>query len=169
MAKQVLPLKESEEKEILRRCWYSHDGHWFVSVAGDFGMEAANRVNRRALRGQGRTEARRLLKAFGVPEMKRLDEYLRFFEACRRILVPSPGTEIQLKVLDDRSYEITVERCFVHESVVRAGNPEGYVCAVFDRIAGWHDGAGLPLAEEPQALPCAKTAGRECRRVLTIR
>jgi len=168
MSDRKLPLTESAEKEILRRCWYSHDGHWFVGVAGEFGMDVANRLNRRALRAQGRTEARRLLKAFGVSEVRGLDEFLRFFQAVRRILVPSPDTGIQLRVVDDRSYELTVERCFVHESVVRAGNPEGYVCAVFDRIAGWHDGAGLPLAEEPPARPCAKAAGRACRRILAV-
>jgi len=160
---------DSEEKEIVRRCWYSHDGHWFMSVAGEFGMETANRLNRRALRGQGRTEARRVLRALGAPMPQGLDEFLPLFEILSRILVPVPETQARLKVLDERTYEITIDRCFVHQSVARAGNPEGYLCAVFDRIAGWHDGAGLPLAAEPPALPCAKAVGRECRRVLTIR
>jgi len=161
-------LDETEQKEILRRCWYSHDGHWFVSVAAELGLDAANRLNRRALRAQGRTEARRFLKAFGIARIQGLEGFLRFFEATRRVLIPPP-TEARLEVIGERSYAITVERCFVHESVVRAGNPDGTLCAVFDRIAGWHDGAGLPLAEEPPARPCEKAAGRECRRILTVR
>ena len=56
----------------------------------------------------------------------------------------------------------------MHENITKAGIAEHYVCAVFDRVAGWHDAIGLPLAEEPPALPCAKSQGKECRRTMTI-
>lgn len=163
-----LPLDDAEAKEIVRRCWYSHDGHWFQSAAAELGMEAANRLNRRALRAQGATEARRLRKSLGIGEIRGLGEFLRLFEALARVLVPPP-TAVRLEVRSERAYEIHVDRCFVHETVVRAGNPASYQCAVFDRIAGWHDGAGLPLAEDPPGLRCAKATGGECRRTLTLR
>lgn len=162
-------LEVSEQKDLVRRCWYSHDGHWFASVAAELGIETANRLNRRALRAQGVTEARRLRKACGIEEIRGLRDFLRLFELLSSVLVPSPPTQVRVAVLGESSYEICVDRCFVHESVVRAGSPEAYQCAVFDRIAGWHDGAGLPLRDPPPDLPCAKAAGRECRRILTTR
>jgi len=161
-------LGEAEQKELIRRCWYSHDGHWFQSAVAELGMEVANRLNRRALRGQGATEARRLRTALGGTEIRDLGSFLRLFRALASVLVPAT-TSFRLTRRGERAYEIQVDRCFVHESVVRAGNPESYQCAVFDRIAGWHDGAGLPLAEEPPGLRCAKATGGECRRLLTLR
>lgn len=164
--KESLP-DEAEQKELVRRCWYSHDGHWFQSAAAELGMETANRLNRRALRAQGASEARRLRKALGMGDVAGLDAFLRLFEALASVLVPPP-TAVRLERQGDRCYAIHVDRCFVHESVVRAGNPESYQCAVFDRIAGWHDGAGLPLAGEPPGLRCAKATGGECQRTLHL-
>lgn len=163
-----VPLGEVEQKEIVRRCWYSHDGHWFTSAVAELGMAAANRLNRRALRVQGVTEARRLRKALGLKEVGSVSDFLGLFDALASVLVPAP-TEVRVAPLGERSYEICVDRCFVHETVVRAGNPEAYECAVFDRIAGWHEGAGLPLDEEPPGRRCVKAMGGECRRVLALR
>jgi hypothetical protein len=77
--------------------------------------------------------------------------------------------EFGLEIVDERTYEVRLERCFVHESIVRAGLGDSYICAVFDRIHGWHEGLNLFLAEAPQGLPCARAAGRECRRRLRVR
>ncbi len=161
-------LTDEQEKEILRKCWYTHDARWFMSVAQEFGLEAANRLNRLTVRALGRTEGRRLLRAFGLSQVSSLEELVRLFDAGIRILVPPPAMEVKGKVIDERSYEISLGRCYVHENVVRAGIGEGYVCAVFDRVHGWHEAMNLPLAEELPALPCAKVQGRECRRVLTV-
>jgi hypothetical protein len=162
------PLCEVDREEIVRRCWYSHDGHWYESVAVELGMDAANRLNRKALRRQGASEARRLRKALGAPTIGGLDDFLRLLDALASVLVPAP-TAVRIERTGERSYAIHVDRCFVHETVVRAGNPESYQCAVFDRIAGWHDGAGLPLADEPPGLRCAKATGGACHRTLHLR
>lgn len=158
----------AEPIDLVRRCWYSHDGHWFQGVAAELGVEAANRLNRRALRAQGASEARRIRKALAIAEPGGLDEFLRLFRSLASLLVPPP-TEVRLEARGARAYEIEVARCFVYETVARAGSLETYRCAVFDRIAGWHDGAGLPLAEDPPGLRCAKATGGECRRVLRLR
>lgn len=59
----------AEEREgLIRSCWYSHDARWFNAVAQEFGLEAANRLNRLVCRALGQAEmqrltiARRLLK-----------------------------------------------------------------------------------------------------------
>ena len=164
----VLTLTEQGQLELVRSCWYSHDARWFMSVAQEYGMEAANRLNRRAVRALGQVEARRLARALGIEPVSTLTEMAQLIEAGRRILFPQPGMEIELKITDPKSYEVAFQRCFVHEKIARAGIGPGYVCAVFDRLQGWHEGLNLPLAEELPALACAKLQGKECRRVLTI-
>ncbi|MGH7893948.1 MAG: DUF6125 family protein [Candidatus Binatia bacterium] len=160
----------SEEREtLLRRCWYGHDACWFRSVAEKLGLEAANDLNRRALRLQGRREARELVRTLGLPGARGLGDVLAFFDVAAHLLAPVPLMEFWLEVVDECTYDVRLERCFVHESIVRAGLADAYVCAVFDRIYGWHEGLNLPLTEEPEGLPCARAAGRECQRRLCLR
>lgn len=168
MDENHLPDDEAQ-RELLRRCWYSHDARWYAAVAEEFGMEAANRLNRRAVQALGRVEVRRLIRALGLEEVADLEEFVAVARAGHRILVPPPDMEMEFRMVDARSYEVRLGRCYVHENVERAGIAEHYVCAVFDRLAGWHDAVGLPLAEELPALPCAKSRGDQCRRTLTIR
>ena len=162
----VLPAEATVE--LLRRCWYSHDAHWFMSVAGEFGLEAANRLNRQVCRRLGNTETLRLMKALGVSQVSTVREMVRFVDTGCRLLV-GPLMEFEMRVLNDQSYEMIFHRCFVQENVVKAGIGPSYVCAVFDRLQGWHDALNLPLTEEPPASLCAKFQGRECRRGLTVR
>ena len=161
-------LSAASEAELLRKCWYSHDARWFMCVAQEFGMEAANRLNRRAVRELGRVEAPRLARALGMDGIDSLEGLARLMDAASHILFPQPGMEFEVKVIDSRSYEASFQRCFVHENIVRVGIGASYRCAVFDRLQGWHDGLGLPLAEDMPAAPCAKYEGLDCRRIMRI-
>jgi hypothetical protein len=162
-------LSDEREKELIRKCWYTHDARWFMSVAQEFGLEAANRLNKRVCRALGEAEMRRLLKAVGVARPTTVQELVQVIETAFRIFAPSPLTELEIRVVDDRSYEASMKHCFIHANITKAGIGASYVCAAFDRVQGWHDALGVPLAEEPPALRCPKVDGRECRPVLTIR
>ena len=37
-------LPPAEREALIIKCWMSHDARWFMAVAGEYGMEAANRV-----------------------------------------------------------------------------------------------------------------------------
>jgi hypothetical protein len=162
-------LSDEQEKELLRKCWYTHDARWFMSVAQEFGLEAANKLNKRVCRALGEAEMRRLVKALGIAPPTNVQELVRVVERAFRLFTPPPLMELEVRVVDDRSYGAWMKRCFIHDNVVKAGIGASYVCAAFDRIQGWHEALGVPLAEEPPTLRCPKVDGRECRPVLTIR
>ena len=168
MARSDIPADERET--LLRRCWYSHDALWFRAVADLFGIDVANRINREVLRHQGRTEARRLLRALDRGPAQSMQDVMDLLhDGCWALLTTPPDIEARFVPLDDRVYEVTVERCFIHERIVRAGVADQYECAAFDRFYGWHAGAGMPLATEPETAPCRKARGEPCVRRLTIR
>ncbi len=77
--------------------------------------------------------------------------------------------QLGMRVIDDHSYEALMKRCFIHDNITKAGIAPFYICAAFDRIQGWHEALGLPLAEEPAAVHCPKVEGRECRPVVRVR
>jgi len=158
------PLSAETREDLLRRCWMSHDAYWFSAVAGEFGIDAANRLNHRNVRAIGRTEMHRLMKALGAPPSGGLADAMRLFDAARALYVPPPATEADVGPAGDAAYTMRIRRCFVAEDIVRAGIAEVYECAVFDRIEGWHDAWGLPLREPLPAARCALAEGRECVR-----
>lgn len=131
-------------------------------------MDAANRLNRKAVRAAGRAEARRLAAALGVGPVGDVAGFLSFAEKARLIYVPEPLIQVQAKAIDERSYEVAVGQCYVAVNIIRAGIADAYECAVLDRVQGWHDALGLPLAQDPPAFRCPAAKGEPCRRVVTI-
>ncbi|MCC7364810.1 MAG: hypothetical protein IT303_10600 [Dehalococcoidia bacterium] len=162
-------LTAEERESLLQRSWYSHDARWFSAVAEEFGMEAANRINRRLVRTIGQAEMSHLACALGVTSVTTLPEFLELHDAARRLFVPPPLMEIDVTPIDDVSYGTTVRGCFVAKNIERAGIAGSYECAVFDRVQGWHDVLGMPLERmQMPATPCTMSAGKECRRLLKI-
>ena len=164
-----LALSDEQEKELLRKCWYTHDARWFMSVAQEFGLEAANRLNKRTCRALGEAEMRRFVKALGIAGPTTVQELVPVIEAAFRVFVTPPLTQAEIRVVDDRSYEVWIKRCFIHDNTTKAEIDPFYICAAFDRVQGWHEALGMPLAEEPSLQRCPKNQGQECRPVLTIR
>lgn len=120
------------------------------------------------MREVGQVEAGRLAKALGVPQASSVAEFLDFLEAGRHLYVAPPLIEMDVRQVDAQRYEIAVTQCFVSQNIQRAGIAESYECAVFDRVEGWHDALGLPLAESLPPSRCAMPLGQECRRVLAV-
>jgi hypothetical protein len=164
-----LILLEDAQKDLLRRCWYSHDARWFMSVAEECGLEVANRLNRRVCRALGEAEMRRFVAALGIDRPTTVQRLVEVMDQAMHLFAPAPLTKFDIWAIDGHSYGVWMRRCFIHDNVTRAGIASSYTCAAFDRLQGWHDALNLPLVEDPPALSCAKTLGQECLRVMTIR
>jgi len=162
-------LTDDAQKGLLRRCWYAHDARWFMSVAEEVGLEAANRLNRRVCRALGEAEMRRLAAALDIATPTTVQQMVEVVDAAMRFFAPPPLTTFDTWVIDERSYGIWVRHCFIHDKVVRAGIASSYTCTAFDRVQGWHDALELPLVEDPLVLPCPKVLGQECIRIMTSR
>jgi hypothetical protein len=162
-------LTDDAQKDLLRRCWYSHDARWFMSVVEEVGLEAANRLNRRVCRALGEAEMRRFAASLDITTPTTVQQLVEVVDEAMRFFVPAPLTMFDTWVIDERSDGIWIRHCFIYDNVIRAGIASSYTCAAFDRVQGWHDALNLPLVEDPPALPCAKTLGQECIRIMTSR
>jgi hypothetical protein len=164
----ALVLSDEKEKELLRSCWYSHDARWYRVVAREYGLEATNRLNKQVCRALGKAEMHRLVKALGIAAPTTAQELVQVIEAAFRLFTPPPLTQLEIRVVNDHSYEAWMKRCFIHDNITKAGIAPFYICAAGDRIQGWHEALGLPLAEEPPTRHCPKSQGQECRPVIAF-
>lgn len=163
-------LDAKTREDMVRRAWYAHDARWFAAVAAEYGMEAANRLNRAAVRAVGQIEAGRLARALGKQRAENVEEFLEFLKSGLDLYVAPPLMDMDIRKIDERSYEVTVNDCFVHTNIAKAGITDAYECAVWDRVQGYHEALGQSLEDgQLTGAICVRARGQECRRVLTIK
>jgi len=160
-------LSAPEREALLIKCWMSHDTRWFMAVAMEYGMEAANRLNRVAAREVGRAEARRIARALELPQPKTVDDWLLTQEILLGFLGPDLA-DYRVTKTGTRTFQIDVQRCFASENAARAGISDSYECGMFARITGWADALGLGYKISPSPGKCLKAAGEECLYRLTL-
>jgi len=155
------------QKDLLVKGWMSHDARWFMAVAENFGIDAANRLNQFVCRGIGRVEMKRFMKSLSLSPPKDMEEYLNLKKAALS-LYGSDLAEYEIKILDHQSYQMHLKRCFAHENIVRAGIKDEYECGIFARLQGWIDAQGLGHELTPPLGKCMKVLGEECCYTVTL-
>ena len=86
-------LDKNELKELLVRCWMTHDGLWFYHSLQECGIEKTSKINQAAARAIGAVEARRITRALGIEKVETFEEFKElglvgvqiipyFFESC---------------------------------------------------------------------------------------
>lgn len=149
------------QKDLLIKGWMSHDARWFMAVAKHFGIDAANRLNQSVCRELGQVEMKRYMKTLALSPPKDINGYLTLKKATMSLYGHNLA-EYEIKVLDHRSYEMRLKRCFAYENIVRAGIKDQYECGILARVQGWIDAQGLEHQLTPPLGKCMKVLGKEC-------
>ena len=161
-------LSPGEREALLVKSWMSHDARWFMAVAREYGMEAANRLNRIAAHDVGKVEARRIARALGLPPVIGVDDYLLVQEILIGLLGPDL-LDYRVTRAGDAAFQVHVQKCFAHENAVRAGIDDSYECGIFERVTGWLDALGLAYEVSPSLGRCLRAQGRGCSYTITLR
>jgi hypothetical protein len=161
-------LSPPQREALLIKCWMSHDARWFMAVAREYGMDAANRLNRVAAHEVGKVEARRIARALGLPAARTIDDWLLTQESFLSLVGPDL-VDYQVTKVGSNAFQVHVQRCFANENAVRAGIYDHYECGMFARITGWLDAQSLSYEISPPLGSCLKAAGDECLYRFTLR
>lgn len=167
-AQQTLAhIASPELADLLIKNWMSHDARWFMAVAGEFGLSAANRLNKIAAHDVGRVEAQRIVRALHLPPITIIDEYLSTQEIFIALL--GPGLiDYQVSKVDDTTIAMQVLRCFAYDNAVRAKIADEYECGIFARVTGWFDALRLRYDIQPNLGKCLRAQGQECVYSITL-
>jgi len=68
-------------------------------------METANRLNRLVCRTLGEAEMRRLIRALSIAMPTTVRELVQVIEVAFRVFAPPPLTQLEIRIVDDYSYE----------------------------------------------------------------
>jgi hypothetical protein len=163
MANESLPLDKNELKELLNKCWMTHDAMWFFNCLEEFGIEQTNKINKAAIRSLAAIEIKRYQKALGIARFDNFSEFIRFFEKAMEI-VTGKFMQYRFNFAEKNRIHAEWESCFAHEGMKRLGVADRYECGIMLRIEIWFDTLGLKYEVEPKVTGCMMHTDGRCFR-----
>lgn len=162
----VAGLDPAELRDLLARGWLTHDGMWFDEAARALGVEAANDLNRAAIRAMVPFEVSRLCRALRVDPttLGSAAAVARFVGAGIRLVTPeSVSSHLRVDARDDAlHWEWDDGECFAYRGMQRYGWLEGYRCGVIYRIECWLEALGVRPRGLPVVEQCVMHSSGRC-------
>jgi len=150
---------KEEIRDLLGKGWLTHDGAWFFNTANQFGIDAANRLNKAAIQTIAPLEMQRTRKLLGLSE-----EGIESFHEIKEFALESfelilPGSVVSRFHIEAPSanvihWEWEAGECFAYKGMQRLGLLDGYECGVIYRLECWFEALGLPFEVEPKITSC---------------
>ncbi|MBM3120261.1 MAG: hypothetical protein FJ006_12095 [Chloroflexi bacterium] len=156
-------LDTREVKELLNKCWMTHDAMWFYHCLQECGIEKANKINRAAMRAMATIEIRRIKNALGVTQIENF-EVLRSMIECALDLVTADFMGFMCSFHSEGFIHWEMPRCFAYNGMKKIGVIGQYQCGVLDRFEGWLDSLGIKYSVTPQVAGCMMHTEGRCFR-----
>jgi hypothetical protein len=155
-------LDREELKQLLLKCWMTHDGMWFFHILQDSGIEKANQMNKAAIRSLAAIEIERIRNAYGMDRMRTFRDVKTLFDAAFGTLTDDfMGFKYSFPSENVLQWEMT--KCFAHAGMTRLGAIDRYECGVLYRVACWFDCLGIEYSLAPQIDRCIMHSIGACR------
>lgn len=160
-------ISREDLRDLLSKNWMTHDAMWLMHCMGEVGMEAANRINQKAVKSMALIEVKRLAQAVGMERVESFDQF-RSFIAQAVPLVIAGFMNISFELHEPDQLHCRMHTCFAHDGIQRLGVIEQYDCGIFLRIEGWLAGLGIGYEVEPEVTKCMMHTDGECWRNYTL-
>lgn len=142
--------------------WWLHDGRWYQEVASRFGFDAANEINKAALKFLCVRVAKYVMKGLDkrLTEMT-WDEVVQVFNRSAELMWPGESLEFHTTLTGPGTFKTAIIRNMALEMLKRAGTLDKYDCPCLTLREGWVEGMGLHLTEN-RMEECVRKGGKAC-------
>ncbi|MCB2191805.1 MAG: hypothetical protein KQI62_09585 [Deltaproteobacteria bacterium] len=154
-------------RDMLIKQWMTHDAMWLAHSIQEVGVEVANRLNRKAVGGMARVEAKRLARLAGIEKVRNLATLRYFMDQAYRV-VGADWMGLSYSFQPPRRMRVDMEECFSFLGVSRLEAIDHYDCGVFTRVEGWLKELSLEFTVEPKVSKCAGSRKGRCHREYTF-
>jgi len=142
MSTKQVNLTSGQKEKILRNIWILHDARWFIKSIGEFGFDAATKLNLTVVKSIGKTEMKLLMAEIDYGEIKNIEDFKAIMESAADLYFPEEH-KYEFKILDENSFLGHVLECYVHKNVSKAGTTDIHQCAAKQRFDSWLEALGL--------------------------
>jgi Family of unknown function (DUF6125) len=155
-------IDKNELKDLLLKCWMTHDGMWFYHSMKEWGIEKTNQINKAAIRSLASIEIERVRNAFGLKKIETFEDIKTLSNAAFEVLTADfMGFDYSFPSENVLRWEMN--KCFAHAGMTRLGAIERYECGVIYRVACWFDGLGANYIITPRPDRCLMHVSGSCR------
>jgi hypothetical protein len=157
-------LKREETVDLLNKCWMTHDGMWFLHCFQAFGIDQANKINKRAIKSLAAIEIARVKAALAYDQPNRnFDGFKSFFKEVSALIIPEfMNVTFSYPGRDRMAWAFQPGKCFAYAGIKRIGAIEGYECGVLYRVRCWLDELGIKHRFTPEIGKCHMHRGGTC-------
>ncbi|MFW9819364.1 MAG: DUF6125 family protein [Candidatus Thorarchaeota archaeon] len=156
-------LDKKQLKELLVKCWMTHDGSWFYNCARELGINIANKLNKAAIKTLSIIEMNRIKKAMGWKntQIETFDQVKIFISNAFGIIGGDfMGFEYSFPKKNQIHWEMT--HCFANRGMNMFGFSKEYECGVIYRVSCWLDALGINHTIEPEIDKCLLNSQEKC-------
>jgi hypothetical protein len=157
-----MEIDRGELKQLLLKCWLTHDGMWFYHTMNDSGIEKANQINKAAIKSLAAVEIDRIRKAYGLKEVRTFGHIKTLCDAAFGVLTDD-FMGFKYSFPSDNVLHWEMGKCFAHAAMTRLGVIGSYECGVIYRVACWFDSLGIEYSITPQVDRCIMHLSGSCR------
>jgi hypothetical protein len=152
-------LKKEDIRDLLGKCWLTHDGMWFYHASQRLGIEAANSLNMAAMGSLAPIEMERTLKVLELSReaLNTSEEIKDFMIGALELLAPASifsRGHFEGSQGDFLSWEWEEGACFAYKGLKLMGLLDDYRCGVIYRIECWLEALGIRYEINPKIEKC---------------
>ena len=156
-------LNKHQLKELLVKCWMTHDGSWFYNCVKEFGIEIANKLNKASIKTLSPFEVQRVQKALGMEKTKvKSFEQLKTFINNGFSLLKGDFMDFNYTFPRNNVLHWEMGRCFAYEGMKRIGITNKYECGLLYRLGCWLEVIGVKFKLEPEINECLYHSQEKC-------
>ena len=156
-------LNKHQLKELLVKCWMTHDGSWFYNCFKEFGIETANKLNKAAIKALSPIEMQRVMKAQGLDDIKiESFEQLKIFIDNGFSILKGDFMQFNYTFPKHNVLHWEMDKCFAYEGMKRIGVEDKYEYGLIYRVCCWLDAVGFKYKLEPKINECLLHTQDKC-------
>jgi len=164
-------IDKRELKELLGKCWITHDGMWFYHCQAEHGMEITNRLNKAAIGSLASIEIQRFIKLLQVKDedLKSFAGLKEFITQVIDFLIPD-FMNVTLSFSDENviGWSFNEKQCFAFNGVEMLGVADEYECGPLHRVKCWLQILGINYEMMPDVNKCVMPDKKECNGMFRI-
>lgn len=156
-------LEKKELKELLNKCWMTHDAMWFYHCLQELGIEKTNKLNKAAIAALAPIEMKRIKKAVGIENIQTFEQLKELIEGAVEI-VSGDFMNFTFSYPSENvlHWEFEAQKCFAYVGIKNMGVIDQYQCGVIYRIECWLDSLGIEYSVTPQVQDCLMHTSGNC-------
>ena len=158
-------MSKHDLKELIGKCWITHDGMWFAHTLFEQDIESANRINKSAIRAMAPIEVKRFMRASNIAEdqLKSFDKFRDFFVNVSDSIIPDfMNVIISFPEKDVIEWRFNERGCFAYNGVKMLNVEDEYECGPLYRIKCWLDVLGIKYEMAPNVNQCIMKQAGKC-------